>query len=408
MAAPSQPESFSRTKRIDEMPPMLACGPLKASIASFSILILLFNSPGQRTEADQNIVGPSAEVRIVIIDSDLNANPLGVDRYENPDFVSFRTSRAEVGEASPEIVETGPSTGIFSFSIQLRTDEQSCSTDSLGDPKFGATGGSEPSVGACPGDLLMVEYTDETTADGRSDIVNYIFEVVSWNPDIAADQITYEPGDRVTVNITDPDANRDPDIADSLSDIRVFSSSDSVGGRFSAIETGKNTGVFLLTFMTASEPQGNSIVVEPGDTLTIGYTDEFPADFESSEEEKEFVFTIQFGGSDVQGELILSAFSARSADSEPVSEVDVGQPVMLSTEILNTMAIQQPFLAVMEVRNPAGVTVALVAIGGAVDPQTKTQAEMSWVPQQQGTYETRAFLVGGPPDSVVISQIVVT
>ncbi len=390
------------------MSPMPMRAPLNASIASFSILILLFNSPGQQAEAKENIVGPSAEVRIVITDSDLNANPLGVDRYENPDFVTFRTSRAEVGEANPEIVETGPSTGIFSFNIQLRTDEQSCSTDSLGDPKFEATGGSEPSVGACPGDLLMVEYTDETTADGRSDIVNYIFEVASWNPDIAADRASYEPGDRVTVNINDPDANRDPDIADSLSDIRVFSHSDAVGSRFSAIETGKNTGIFLLTFMTASEPQGNSIVVRRGDTLTIEYTDEFPADFESSEEEKEFIFTIQFGGSDVQGELILSAFSVRSADSEPVSEVDVGRPVTLSTEILNTMAAQQPFLVVMEVRNPSGVTVALVTIGGAVDPQMKTQAEMSWVPQQQGTHETRAFLVGDPPDSVVISQIVVT
>ncbi|MGI0025774.1 MAG: hypothetical protein ACREA4_11620, partial [Nitrososphaera sp.] len=223
--------------------------PLKGSIVSFSILILLFSSAAYYTEAQQDIVGPSAEVRISIKDSDLNANPLGVDRYENPDFVTFRTSREELGEANPEIVETGPSTGVFGFSIQLKTDELACSTVFLGDPEFEASGGSEPSVGACPGDVLMVEYRDETTADGRSDVVNYVFQVKSWNPDIVADQAAYEPGDRVTVNIFDPDANRDPDIADSLKDIRVFSGSDAVGGQFSAIETGRDTGIFRLIFM---------------------------------------------------------------------------------------------------------------------------------------------------------------
>src|SRR3546814_13875537 len=66
-------------------------------------------------------------------------------------------------------------------------------------------------------------------------------------PEFVADQESYAIGDRVTVSISDPDANRDPDIADSLTDIRVTSDSDQVGEEFSAIETGRDTGVFRRT-----------------------------------------------------------------------------------------------------------------------------------------------------------------
>lgn len=242
--------------------------------------------------AQQNLVGPSSEVRITIVDGDLNANPLGVDRYEDREFVSFRTSRDEVGEARPEIVETGSSTGVFEFTIQLKTDSRACALDLLDDKEFEATGGSDPSAGACPGDLLMVEYEDETTASGQSHRVDYVFEVTSWDPEFVTEEPSSEAGDVTTVSIFDPDADRDPDVADSLKNLRVFSDSDPVGRQFSAIETGANTGIFRLSFTTATEPQGNSIVVKQGDELTVEYTDDFPADFATSEENKKFSFVM--------------------------------------------------------------------------------------------------------------------
>ncbi|MGI0015524.1 MAG: hypothetical protein ACREBU_19075, partial [Nitrososphaera sp.] len=60
------------------------------------------------------------------------------------------------------------------------------------------------------------------------------------------------------------------------------------------------------------------------------------------------------------------------------------------------------------VRNAAGVTVSLGTTSSAVEPQARTNLEMSWVPQQPGTYEARAFLVSSLQDPVNISQVMVT
>jgi len=365
---------------------------------------LLLGSAAYHSEAQTNIVGPSASVRIVIRDNDLNANPLDVDKYGNHDFVTFRTSRDEVGEANPEIVETGPSTGVFEFTIQLKTDERACAIDFLGDSEFEAEGGSDPSAGACPGDVLVVEYEDERTANGRSELVSYVFEVKSWDPEFQADQISYDPGDRVSVDIFDPDANRDPDVSDSLTDLRVFSDSDPGGRQFSAIETGKNTGMFRLTFMTALEPQGNSIVVGRGDELTVQYTDGFPADFSAFEEEKKFSYVIVAGPS-TDGALTPSALAVAAGEDELV----VGKQVSLFTEIKSSfLQDEMPFIAIMEVRDANGVTAFLGWQTGTLRPQDQTQADTSWLPEQPGRFEARIFLISSFQDPRVLSQTMVS
>lgn len=355
--------------------------------------------------AQQNLVGPSSEVRITIIDGDLNANPLGVDRYEDRDFVSFRTSRDEVGEARPEIVETAPSTGVFEFTIQLKTDPRACALDLLDDKKFEATGGSDSGVGACPGDLLMVEYEDETTAGGQSDRVDYIFEVTSWDPEFMTEEHSYDAGDMITVNIFDPDADRDPDVADSLKDLRVFSDSDTVGRQFSAIETGTNTGTFRLSFTTATEPQGNSIVVKRGGELTVEYTDDFPADFSTSEEDKKFSFAITFGTS-AENILTLSSPFVKRASGETITELLVGQQAVASTELGNPMMNERmPFVMIMEIRDSSGITVSLGWQAGILDPGDMTEIGFSWIPEFPGVYEARVYAASSLADPQVLSSV---
>ncbi|HJS82836.1 MAG TPA: hypothetical protein VJ742_08405, partial [Nitrososphaera sp.] len=246
-------------------------------LALLVALIFVFSIAGYQSEAQSRIVGPSDSVRVVISDFDLNGNPKGVDDYEDPEFVVFRTSRDEVGEAHPDIVETGTSTGLFEFRIQLETDERACRLDLLEDPRFAAEGGSDPSVGVCPGDVLLVQYEDNRGADGRSTLVDHVFEVKSWNPEFTTDRDMHSTGDRNTVNIFDPDANRDPDVADSLRDVRVYSESDPAGRQFSAIETGRDTGQFRLSFSTSIQTQGNAILVKDHEEVTVQYIDDFPA-----------------------------------------------------------------------------------------------------------------------------------
>ncbi len=369
--------------------------------AAFLMLTLLVLPAG----AQQNLVGPSSEVRITIVDGDLNANPLGVDRYEDREFVSFRTSRDEVGGARPEIVETGPSTGVFEFTIQLKTDTRACASDLLDDKEFEATGGSDPSAGACPGDLLMVEYEDERTASGQSDRVDYVFEVTSWDPEFVTEEPSSEAGDAITVNMFDPDADRDPDVADSLKDLRVFSDSDPVGRQFSAIETGTNTGTFRLSFTTATEPQGNSIVVKQGDELTVEYSDDFPADFATSEENKKFSFVMTFGASS-GNTVTLSSPVVRNAAGETITELHVGQQAVASTELANTMINERtPFIVMMEIRDSNGITVSLGWQAGILDPADMTEMGFSWMPEFPGVYEARVYVASSLANPQLLSSV---
>jgi hypothetical protein len=376
------------------------------SLALLVAPLVVLSMAGYHADAQARIVGPSDTVRVVITDWDLNANPQGIDKYEGSEIVVFRTSRDEVGEAHPEIVESGASTGLFEFTIQLETDERACRLDLLEDPRFAAVGGSDPSVGVCPGDVLLVQYEDNRGADGKSTVVDYVFEVQSWNPEFTTDRTSYYAGDRITVNIQDLDANRDPDLADSLRDVRVFSDSDPAGRQFSAIETGRNTGIFRLTFLTSLQNQNSAIQVNYDDEVTVQYIDDFPADFSAFQEEKRFSYVIAFGATTEDGVLTSSAPAVRTDEPMSSGNLLVGQQVTLTT--LVTSSFQRdtvPFVAIMEVRDAAGVTVSLGWQRGTAQPQGHPELGMSWVPERPGNYELRTFLISDLLSPRILSNV---
>lgn len=65
------------------------------------------------------------------------------------------------------------------------------------------------------------------------------------------------------------DANLSPQSIDSIPNIRITSSSDSVGDTLSAVETGPNTGIFILEISRADpiEPGDTGVYWEEGDTI---------------------------------------------------------------------------------------------------------------------------------------------
>jgi hypothetical protein len=358
------------------------------------------------------LVGPGTEVTVIITDSDLDQDSRSTDDYDTPDaesddfFVSFRSDRDEVGEASPDIEETGPNTGVFTFSIELVTDETECEDDDLEGKE--ATGGSAPEMGACPGDLISINYDDEQDGSGRSTSVSAIVEVMSWDPEFSSDKPSYNVGDRVTVTISDPDANRKPDVADSLTEIRVFSESDRVGEELSAIETGRDTGVFRLTFGTASGSSGGAISVRSGDEVTIEYTDEFPADFEEEEDDKDFTYVVNFGGVGNIGSAGASAPSVRDVSGGAVDDVSVGQQVVLTTQVSNNIDDELPFVALVEVRDSSGITIYLAWQTGVLDAGDRSEVGLSWTPEEPGDYQVRTFVISSLNNPQVLTQEVMT
>jgi hypothetical protein len=358
-----------------------------------------------------DLVGPGTEVTVIITDSDLDQDSRSTDDYDTPDedsddfFVSFRSDRTEVGRASPDIEETGPNTGVFTFTIELITDEGDCEDDDLGDSRYDAQGGSEPEIGACPGDLISINYDDEQDGSGRSTSVSAIVEVKSWDPEFSSDKPTYNVGDRVTVTISDPDANRKPDVADSLTDIRVFSDSDRVGEELSALETGRDTGVFRLVFGTASSSSGGAITVRSSDEVTVEYTDEFPADFEEEEDDKDFTFVVPFGGVGDIGSTTPSEPTVKDVSGGTVDDLSVGQQVVLTTQVNNNIDDELPFVALVEVRDSRGITVYLAWQTGVLNAGGRAEVGLSWTPEDSGDYQIRTFVISSLNNPQVLSEV---
>jgi hypothetical protein len=358
------------------------------------------------------LVGPGTEITVIITDTDLDQDSRSTDNYDTTDedgddfFVSFRSDRTEVGRASPDIEETGPNTGVFTFTLEFITDEDDCEDDDLGETRYDAQGGSSPEIGACPGDLISIRYDDEQDGSGRSQSVSAIVEVMSWDPEFASDKPSYNVGDRVTVTISDPDANRKPDVADSLTDIRVFSDSDRVGEELSALETGRDTGVFRLSFGTASGTAGGAITVKTGDEVTVEYTDQFPADFEEEEDDKDFTFVLPIGqvGSNT-GATTPSAPVARDVSGGTISNIVEGQQVVLTTTINNNLDDDLPFVALIEVRDSSGITVYLAWQTGTLDAGDRTEVGLSWTPEDSGDYQVRTFVISNLNNPQVLSQV---
>jgi hypothetical protein len=355
------------------------------------------------------LVGPATTILVDIIDSDLDEDANKVDEWTEAELdgaVEFSSSRNEVGEAGPDIEETGQNTGVFRFELELITDEEACADDDLGDAEFEATGGdTDSTIGACPGDLIAIRYEDEKTGGGGGGTVSEVIEVMSWDPEFVSDKDSYSTSDRATISISDPDANRDPDIADTLSDIRVTSDSDRVGEEFSALETGRDTGVFRLIFGTTSGTAGGAISVKIGDDITIRYTDEFPADFAEEEEDKDFFFTVPVGTVGTLGTTTVTPPRLQDVSGQDIDEVSAGQQVVLTTDVRNNEASATPFVALIEVRDSSGVTVFLAWQTGTLPANGRTQVGLSWTPEDSGDYEVRTFVISNLNRPDILSEV---
>jgi len=350
------------------------------------------------------LVGPSTTITVLIVDNDLNQDSASTDNYDGDDegngIVVFRSSEDDAGEASPDLEETGPNTGVFEFELEL-TPAADCADDEYD----AASGGSEPTMDVCPGDLISIRYDDENTANGRSTTVSQTVEIESWDPEFASDKDSYSADDRATVTISDPDANEDPDVADSLQGIRVFSNTDRVGEEFSALETGKDTGVFRISFGLSSGTQSGSVSVRTGDIVTIEYNDEFPADFAEEEEDKDFTFTIDVGGVVGTGTTSPTPPVLRDVTGNALDEVSAGQQVVLTTAIENNNDSEVPFVAILEVRDSSGFTVFLAWQTGTLNPGGNADVGLSWTPEFSGEYLARTFVISNLQTPAVLSPV---
>jgi hypothetical protein len=356
---------------------------------------------------DPTLIGPGTKFSVTVADSDLNQNPQGTDNIPQAttaDWVKLTSDATSAPTSTLGMEETGPNTGIFKATIKL---SPRASTNAV--PTFGGSG-KDFTYQALPGDLVSVKYTDTKDGSGNKVVMSKIFKVVSVNPAMNATSASIAPGETITLVIADADANSDGEALDSIR-IRITSDSDAVGFDLSAQETGVNTGVFKLNIPTTSTVSSGSITVKKGDSVSMKYTDTYPADYSDRVKQvnnpsKDFIAKVVVGS--------VSAGTGSTSPSKPmlkdfngaeVKEVTVGSQVVLSTTIKNNNDAELPYVAIVEVRDSDKVTVFLSWQTGKLPASSETGVGIAWTPEAAGTYSVRTFVLSDLGSPQVLSPV---
>lgn len=371
------------------------------------------SSNGKLTISPTGAVGPSSEITLTLLDIDLNEDPNAEDTIDS-DVLKIRTDNDEIsdreirlGEDGLEMGETDNNSGEFELTITLVpiTPEQKSDDVVI---EFLASGDTLD-LPAEPGDLISISYDDENHDRAGDDVINVIIEVKAFDPVISTDKEAYLPGDSMIVSVVDPDANRDPDIIDTIEELRVSSESDAVGESFDAVETGSSTGVFRVQIPLVEGFETDAVTVEIGDILTIEYTDEFPADYDPDDgDDKAFTMTVTIGRTSSEGsagDTSPSEPEVKDVQGNSLDEIGVGQQVVLATTIQNNVEDERPFVAIIEVRDKDGITVFLAWQTGMLNPDDNAQVGLSFTPFDRGTYTTRTFVLSSLANPSILSEV---
>lgn len=370
-------------------------------------------SNGQLTITPDINIGPATKITITLVDADLNEDPNTKDLVDF-DALKIRTTNNDIshdeiktGQDGLRLEETDNNSGTFKLTMTLVpiTPEQKHSGDDI---TFVASG-DKLDFPAEPSDTIAITYSDENHDKGRPDSTNVIIHVMSFDPVISTDKEAYLPGDTMIVTIQDADADRDPDIIDVIADIQVSSDRDAVGESFDAVETGPNTGIFTVQVPIVEEPESDAIAAEIGDTLTIKYTDDFPAGYDpDDEDDKDFTYTVKVGKiveGGVEESTSPSAPSIKDIVGKQLDQVNPGQQVILSTTIANNLDKDQQFAAIIEVRDSSGITVFLAWQTGKLNSDDEAEVGLSWTPNTSGQYTIRTFVVSDLANPDILSDV---
>ncbi len=276
--------------------------------------------------------------------------------------------------------ETGLSTGVFEDDIRL-----------------------SPDLVKFPGDVqtrredgLSISFRiDEDTVVTQSIFVNYHVGTAFF------DNVSYKLGDQATITVTDRDMNRNPDTIDTL-DARVWSDSDR-GGLFVTLrETGAATGVFeeIMTFTLDEESSGTRLRVTEGDRIIMKYTDStLPPPAALSADGIETVEVREIFAESIFGQETPSM--DRAPASEPVivdsfgkavSQIFVGEQILVQSEVTNTQSKKQPFVYILQVKNSEGITESLSWISAQLPANESLKVAQSWMPSGPDEYSIEIFV----------------
>jgi len=264
---------------------------------------------------------------------------------------------------------------------------------------------------------------------------------------LALDRESYGSNNIVYVDIDDQDANLNPTARDSFGvDPALAPNKDLFrleGGRIlqpaTFRETGDNTGVFEGEYRLGTAIEVNS------ESLNLAVFDKanYRNDLNSPENDSNLTDEISFSVGNTNGKVTINNNTAAgnsndqqnanqtvnqvpTSDEEKnvgtkaitlstpalkdekgnvVYQIKKGSAATLSTSMMNNNDELQPFLAIIEARDVNGVTVFLGLNNSIVGPNGQAFTDALWIPDQEGEYQVRIFIISALANGEVLSSV---
>ena len=382
-------------------------------IISTSFLITTYVTPVYATSPlgfDKTTYTWTDKIFITIIAPDFNFDTHSIDEIGNDSFNPIKISTRGHTLDQYKLVETGPSTGIFTGEVILtgfchdadgnpNTGTQSHNNSSecnIGDdtnPRTGPSNNGGPTNGFLEADnddgiTISFEYTENETVLGSAPIRWSIGEV-QWL------EASYPATGTGIIRVIDPDMNLNPEAVDNLV-VDVWSDSDAGGVDLTVTETGEMTGVFEGTvfFSTTNESSGSRLLVGQGDTVTAEYEDNTLPNPYTIADELNVTATAIIGTVIPPLErVIMSECKIVDSFGNQLTNVTVDQQIQITCDLTNGQDKEQQFAYLVQIKNSDDdVTVNLSWIAGTLLPGQMLSSSLSWNPQISGTYDAAMFV----------------
>jgi hypothetical protein len=359
-------------------------------VGSFIIGILyqhvFFSAGATVLNLDRSAYTPFDKITITLTDSSLNKNSEKVESAQVSISGATRSERIVLRE-------TSASSGMFQSEVRL-----------------------SPDLAKFPGDL-QVRRDDGITVSYRIDPENILSETVLIEFHEASgdfDKASYQINDVAKVRLIDRDAGRNPDAPD-IVNVKIWSETDTTGLALSLRETEKNNGIFeeSLLFTLTDISSGNRLRVSDSDTINMSYVDNtLPAPAQLSSDGLSTLQTKNLYVTATFGRYLPSAERAPATEPELVdssgktlSEISVGDQVLIQSEVSNVQTKKQPFAYIVQVKDSQGVTVSLSWVTSVLPANESLKVARSWLPSQPGNYTIEVFVWEALTDPAPLSPI---
>jgi hypothetical protein len=351
-------------------------------------------------ELDRESYGSTSFVYISVNDQDANLNPTERDEFTVDPGSDPNSDLLEMNGGTFEDVvvfeETGDNTGIFEgrYRLGVSIDADADALVILLKEKANY----DADLDAQENDSNETDAVSFTIGDndGSVGVGDGEQQVTTFDPTIATDKESYADDETVHVTIADPDANINSSVVDSI-ETTVSSGSSEI--ELSLQETSTNSGAFEASFILSSETNATEGTLFAGNSVTITYTDDRPADYSESIDagenpQRDFELAIDVNISGKTGiettDVARPIAKNMAGNSGPFS---AGTSLTLSTTITNNNSDQEAFVALIEVRDSNDVTVFLSWQSGNLESRGTTNISVAWLSNNAGAYQVRTFVL---------------